>query len=128
MSVTSEFNEHDAVVQALSDSNQKRYPTYKVLNNLGGEKTNVAGLFPDIILQDGKGNLLFIIEVKKNGNIAQCIQQWKNVPKIPAFLYIVVPENDLSNAKSIAQVVGLQPKFGTYTVDPETKVISVKYE
>ena len=121
----STFNEHDAVVRALCDSNASRY---KVLSNLEGENHNVAGLFPDILLQDTTGNLIFIIEVKKNGNIAPCIQQWKSVPKMPAFLYIVVPEGDLSNAKSIAQVVGLQPKFGSYTIEPATKKVIVKYE
>ncbi len=116
-------NEHDDVVRYLCETNNTRY---KALNNLEGEKHNISGLFPDIIIQDANNNLLFIIEVKKNGNIAQCIQQWKNVPEIPAFLYIVVPEGDLSNAKSIAQVVGLQAKFGSYKI--ENGQITVKYE
>jgi len=60
-----QFNEHDAVVKSISEANQVRYPTYKIVNNIGGEKTNVAGMFPDIIIQDAAGNLLFIIEVKK---------------------------------------------------------------
>jgi len=51
------------------------------------------------------------------------------VPKLPAFLYLVVPEVDLVNAKSIAQVMGLQQiKFGTYKIDPHNKAVSVKYE
>jgi hypothetical protein len=126
MTGSTTVNEHDNIVRLLCESNAKRYA--KVLHNLDGEKNSVAGLFPDVIIQDANGTLLFIIEVKKNGNIAQCIQQWKSVPKIPAFLYIVVPEIDLANAKSIAQVVGLQAKFGYYKKDETTQKIEIKYE
>jgi hypothetical protein len=120
-------DEHDIVVRAITESNQKRYPNYKVLNNLGGENVNIAGRFPDVILQDSAGNLLFIIEVRKNGKVAECMQQWKVVTKIPAFLYFVVPEGELSNAKAVAQAIGLQAKFGSYTID-NNKSVTVKYE
>lgn len=124
-SESASMNEHDAVVRYICEINQSRYT---VLHNLEGEENNVAGIFPDIMLQDkGSKSLIFIIEVKKNGNIAPCIQQWKTVEKIPAFLYIIVPEKDLSTAKSVAQVVGLTVKFGSYSVDSNHN-ITVKYE
>lgn len=119
------IKEHDAVVRYISEKNKNRY---KVLSNLDGEKVYVGGLFPDILFQDTAGNLLFIVEVKNNGYIAQCIQQWKNATTIPAVLYIIVPENELANAKSIAQVVGLQVRFGSYTLDTQTNEVTVKYE
>lgn len=119
-------SEHDEVVKHICEHNQERFT---VRNNLETEKLYVSGLFPDIVLLDREGNLRFIIEVRKNGGIAQCIQQWKSAEPIPAFLYIVVPEGDLSNAKSIAQVVGLQQvKFGAYTIDKEQNKIQVRYE
>ena len=117
--------EHDEVVLAVCQHNSANYVS---LNNLDGEKHHVSGLFPDILLQDKLGNLIFIIEVRRNGGIAQCIQQWKSVSQIPGILYILVPEQDLGNAKSIAQVVGLTCKFGSYRRDPETQKIAVKYE
>jgi hypothetical protein len=46
---------------------------------------------------------------------------------IPATLYIVVPVSDLPTAKSIAQVVGLQTRFGTYTINEESGAITVNY-
>ncbi len=117
-------NEHDAVVRYLCEVNATRF---KALNNLDGDKHAVASIFPDIILKDSSDNLFFIIEVRRNGKIAECMQQWKTVPKIPAVLYFIVPENDLSSAKAVAQVVGLQAKFGAYQIDADGKV-TVKYE
>jgi hypothetical protein len=117
--------EHDAVVRTLCDSNNARF---KVLCNVEQESYHIAGLFPDIILQDkNSDSALFIIEVRKNGGIATCLQQWKNIPKIPAVLYIVVPENDLSNTRAIAQVIGIQVKFGSYKIE-SNGVATVKYE
>jgi hypothetical protein len=117
-------NDHDAVVRKLAEANKKKYT---VLTNLDGEQHHVAGLFPDLLLKDSADNLIFIIEVKRNGGISQCLQQWKNVQKLPAVLYIMVPEEDLNNAKQIAQVVGLPVKFGSYKIDSSGGV-SVKYE
>jgi|GEM_PF-6375606 len=116
--------EHDAVVRALCKENEAKF---KVLNNLDEEKHYVAGRFPDIIFQDKEGKLMFILEVRKNGTIAECIQQWKSVKPLPAFLYVVVPESDLQNAKSIARVIGLNVKFASYTLDAQNKV-TIKYE
>ena len=118
--------EHDKVVSAIRDGNASRY---KVLTNLEKYEHYISQLFPDLILLDRETDKpVFIIEVKRNGNIAQCIQQWKNVPSIPATLYILVPESDLANAKSIAEVVGLKTKFGTYYIDENGNNIRVKYE
>lgn len=121
---TENKNEHDKVVRALSEANKQKYT---VLSNIDGEEHHVAGIFPDLLLKDSANNLIFIIEVKKNGNIAPCLQQWKSVSKMPAILYLIVPETDLSNAKSIAQVIGLQVKFGSYKIDHNNKVV-IKYE
>ena len=119
------IDERFNVVSAIRDGNSA---TYEVLTNLEKDAHYVGHMFPDLILLDKVTKLpVFIIEVKKNGNIAQCIQQWKTVTSIPATLYIVVPELDLSNAKSIAEVVGLKTKFGSYKVSEAGKVI-VKYE
>lgn len=116
--------EHTAVIRTLCESNKERF---KVLCNLETASHHIAGLFPDIILQDKNSeNVLFIIEVRKNGEIATCLQQWKTVPNIPAVLYIIVPESDLLNAKAIAQVIGLQVKFGSYKT--ANGVITVTYE
>ena len=119
------ISEHDKVVAFIRDIQS---PHFKVLDNLGGDKNYIAQLFPDIILiNKNTEEPAFIIEVKRNGNIAQCIQQWNSVPSIPATLYIIVPETDLATAKSVAQVVGLQTKFGTYSIDGIGN-IDVKYE
>lgn len=118
--------EHDAVVRSICEANKGRF---KVLTNLEGETHHVAGLFPDILMQDLSGNnLIFIMEVRRNGKIAGCVQQWKTVPKIPAVLYLIVPESDLANAKSITQVVGLQARFGSYKYDPSADKVILKYE
>jgi len=118
------INEHDNVVESIVKANE---PRFTVLSNVGKDEHYIAQLFPDVILIDKTTEKpVFIIEVKKNGNIAQCIQQWKAVPSIPATIYIVVPENDLSNAKAIAQVVGLNTRFGTYSLD-EKGIPSVKF-
>ena len=118
-------NEHDIVVNAIIAANKA---DYTALSNIEKEENYIAQLFPDIILLDKKTEKpVFKIEVKKNGNIAQCIQQWKSVPNIPATLYIIVPLTDLANAKSIAGVVGLNTRFGSYTVDDKQRVL-VKYE
>jgi len=118
-------NEHDLIVANIANANKD---TYKILSNTGKDDYYVGSMFPDLILVDKTTDKpVFIIEVKKNGNIAQCIQQWKAVSSIPATLYIVVPLTDLPNAKAIAQVVGLNTRFGSYTIDDKNKII-VKYE
>lgn len=119
-------NEHDLVVAFIRDSQSDRF---KVLDNLGKEEHYISQMFPDIILLSKQTNEpAFIIEVKNNGKIAPCIQQWKTIQNIPATLYIIVPEADFETAKSIAQVVGLQARFGRYNIDHESLVVSVKYE
>lgn len=117
--------EHDEIVRYIREKNATRFT---VLDNLKEEKNFVAGLFPDLIFQDKLGNTSFILEVKRNGGIAQCLQQWKTVANIPAVLYLIVPEAELSGAKSIAQVVGVPVRFGSYKINPETKEVTVKYE
>lgn len=119
------INEHDLVVKAIGDANAERF---NVLSNLEKEQHYIVQMFPDLILMDKTTNKpVFIIEVKKNGNIAQCIQQWKSVPNIPSTLYILVPESDLPNTKSILQVVGLNARVGSYSIGAFNSV-TVKYE
>lgn len=118
-------SEHDRVVSYIRDQFQKRY---KVLTNLDDERNYIANIFPDLILINNETDKPdFIIEVKKNGSIAPCLQQWKSLPSIPATLYIVVPVSDLKTAQSVAQVVGLQMRFGTYQID-ENNNLTVTYD
>jgi hypothetical protein len=123
--MTPEFNEHDKVVENIRDANTG---SFNVLTNLVGEQHYIGSIFPDLILKDKTNDIpVFIIEVKKNGNIATSMQQWKSAPSIPATLYFVVPESDLASAKSIAQVIGLQSRFGSYKI-LDNGSISVDYE
>ncbi len=116
--------EHAKVVNQIKNANTEMYD---VLDNLIEGKNYIGQIFPDLIFLDKKtGKPSFIIEVRKNGGIAPCIQQWKSAISIPATLYIIVPENDLPTANSIAKVVGLQTRFGTYTIN-ENDSITVKY-
>ncbi|MEJ0056268.1 MAG: hypothetical protein WDN75_11780 [Bacteroidota bacterium] len=118
------IDERFSVISAIRDGNQA---TYEVLTNLDKDVNYIGQIFPDLILRDKTTKLpVFIIEVKRNGQVAQCIQQWKSAPSIPATLYIVVPETELQNAKSVASVVGLQTKFGWYKVT--SAGVTVKYE
>ena len=123
--MTTDYNEHDKVVENIRDSNSN---AFNVLTNLAGEQNYIGAIFPDLILSDkNTNNPIFIIEVKRNGNIALSMQQWKAVQSIPATLYFVVPESDLAAAKSIAQVIGLQTRFGSYKTSVDG-VITVNYE
>lgn len=123
--MTTEITEHDKVVAKIRDSNSAQF---KVLANLGEEQNYIGQMFPDLIFLDKTTEKpLFIIEVRKNGNIAPCIQQWKSALSIPATLYIIVPEPDMPTAKSVAQVVGLQTRFGHYTIDNNDNII-IKFE
>ena len=126
MTESTEKERHDKVVRHIRDKNVGRFA---VLDNLEGEKNFVGGIFPDLIFQDKKsGTTLFVLEVKRNGGIAQCLQQWKTLSNIPAVLYLIVPEAELVSAKSIAQVVGIHARFGTYKIDDNTNEVLVKYE
>ncbi|TAL62568.1 MAG: hypothetical protein EPN85_02425 [Bacteroidetes bacterium] len=117
--------EHDKIVKNLVD---KFSAKYNVLSNLDKEQNFIANIFPDLILSDKATNrIMYIIEVKRNGGIANCIQQWKNMKAIPATLYMIVPDSDLANAKSIAQVIGLQIRFGSYSFDGSDNPI-IKFE
>lgn len=120
------FIEHDNVVREIARLQQG--DRFEVLTNIDGEKNFISDIFPDIILLDKASKLpTFIIEVKRNGFIAPCLQQWKAIASIPATLYIVVPEHDLPQAKLMAATIGLKSKFGTYKYENE-KVTSVHFE
>lgn len=118
--------EQHAVVQAIE---KMLVSHYTVVSNIAQEQHYIGGFFPDIIVMDKiSGNVLFAIEVRKNGQVSHCIQQWKSVtPNLPATLYIVVPESELSNAQGIAAVNGLKAKFGTYKMGVNGSVESVKF-
>jgi len=117
--------EHDIVVANIRDVLSVNY---KVLTNLGVEQNHIGQMYPDAIIFDKVTDRpIFIIEVRKNGTIAPCIQQWKSAQTIPAILYIIVPETDLPTAKSVAQVVGLKLRFGSYKIDSDNKA-TVNYE
>ncbi|MBN8697408.1 MAG: hypothetical protein J0L87_12830 [Bacteroidetes bacterium] len=102
---------------------------YTVVSNIAQEQHHIGGFFPDIIVMDkDNGNALFAIEVRKNGQVSHCIQQWKSVtPHLPATLYIVVPEAELENAQAIAAVNGLKAKFGTYKMKSDGGVANVNF-
>ncbi len=118
-------DERTIVISAIKAANSE---SYEVLTNLEKDENYIGQIFPDLILLDRKTKLpVFIIEVKKNGNIAHTIQQWKSAASIPATLYIIVPAPDLQSAKSIAEVVGLQTKFGSYQIDSNGRAL-VKYD
>ena len=117
--------EHNDVVSRIITLQE---PTFEVLANIDGEKNFISGIFPDIILLDKKSKQpVFIIEVRRNGQIQSCIQQWYTISNLPATLYIVVPENDLSRAKLVATSMGLSAKFGTYKYENNT-VTSIHFE
>ena len=108
--------EHDLVVKAIELNNSEKFD---VLTNVGTEKYFIGSVFPDIIINEkGTGKTIFIIEVKRNGGIADCIQKWKNQAFIPGQLFLVVPDggSDLANAKKIAEIVSLPLRFGTYKI------------
>lgn len=115
------INEHDKVVKYLEKSFSN---SYTVCSNLGKEEYFISSIFPDLILKNKQtGTIMFIIEVKKNGEVAKCLQQWKTVNNIPAILYLFVPALELSNAKAVAQAIGIQVKFGSYEfVEDEIKI------
>lgn len=117
--------EHDSVVKHLAERFGSKY---NVLSNLEKEQHFVAGIFPDLILMDKATNKpMFIIEVKRNGGIATCLHQWKNVKGgVPATLYIVLPETDLKNAQEVSRVIGMLPRFGTYKTD-STGIVTVNF-
>ena len=102
---------------------------FDILINIDKEEHFIGTLFPDIVFVDKKTKApLFIIEIKKNGRISICMNAWKSAPVIPATLYIIVPESELQNAKSIAAVTGVKSRFGYYTLDKNGDVLKVVFE
>lgn len=100
-------------------------PRFDVLVNSDAEEHFIGQMFPDVILLDKQTkNPLFIIEIKRNGTTAACMKQWKSQPHIPATLYMVVPKTELENAKSMSAYLGLNTRFGYYSINPETKEVT----
>lgn len=104
--------------------------SYEVLVNSDADENNKtyvgAGLVPDLILIDRVNQKpAFIIEVRKNGNIGICLDQWKTLSSaLP--LYLIVPSKDLSTAKSLAIIKNVKTKFGTYKIEDNN--VTVDYE
>ena len=116
--------EHDNVVNHIANNNKH---AYEVLSNVDKEEHYISSVFPDLILLNKETKKpVIIIEVKRNGGIANCMQAWKNVPNLPATLWFIVPELELPNAKQIAQVIGLKARFGKYTLKDGN--VNVVYE
>jgi len=114
------------VAQKIKEQFQSRF---EVLINLDTEEHFIGTMFPDMVFVDKKTKTpLFIIEIKKNGRIAACMNAWKAATKIPATLYIIVPQLELQNAKSIATVTGVNARFGYYTLDKNGDVLAVTFE
>ena len=102
---------------------------YDVLLNIDNEEHFVGTVFPDIVLVDIKLKTpLFIIDIRKNGDIGNCFQQWKTRGHIPVTLYIIVPKQDIGNAKSIAAITGVNAKFGSYTLNENAEVVDLVFE
>lgn len=119
-------SEQFKVAQKIKDQFQSRFD---LLINVDKEEHFIGTMFPDMVFLDKKTKLpLFIVEIKKNGRISACMQQWKSQPKIPATLYVIVPQPELSNAKSIAAVTGLNTRFGYYTLNSTGEVSNVTFE
>lgn len=119
------ISEHDKVTNYLAKYFE---PVYTVLSNVESPKHYISSIFPDLILQDKTDKKIqFIIEVRKNGGIAQCMQAWKSIPSVPSTLYIVVPKDTLSESKKVAEIIGLSARFGWYEISKDDE-IKVEFE
>lgn len=119
-------SEQYKVAQKIKEQFQNRF---EILMNVDKAEHFIGSVFPDLVFLDKKTHQpLFIIEVKRNGMVANCIQQWKSQSKIPATLYIVVPQSELQNAKSVAAVTGINTRFGYYTLASNGDVLNLTFE
>ena len=98
--------------------------SYDILSNFSKAKYQIASFFPDLILSNKLTQKpQFIIEIRRNGDIARCLQQWKSVPYLPAFLFLIVPETDKDNARDIANALGIQIGLYSYRIDGQNVTI-----
>jgi hypothetical protein len=102
---------------------------FEIISNVDSEEYFIGTRFPDMLFLDKKTKSpLYIIEIKKNGAISQCVEQWKKQTTVPATLYIIVPQGELEKAKSVAAITGLNARFGYYTVGENSVISNVIFQ
>lgn len=117
------LEEIKSVVFYIENTMKERF---QVLSNVDIEQFHIGDKYPDLILLDKESRKpRFAIEVSKNGQISSSLEKWKNI-SIPATLYLIVPKQDLENAKNISSVIGVNTRFGYYTIHEDK--IDVVYE
>ena len=111
------------IVEQLSDTfnvnfNPKDNPTH-----------HIAGSFPDVILANKEsGDIDFVIEIKKNGDIANDAQKLKELSHLSSTLYILVPQSELKNAKLVADLNGIKARFAWYELNETNEVDIIRFE
>lgn len=85
-------------------------------------------IFPDVILRDKDSNeVRFVIEVKKNGDFANSLNDIKALAELPFTIYVIVPLKDIQNARRIAELSRLSIKLGFYEI-VDDKVVNITYD
>ncbi len=114
-----------AITKDLSDR-------FRVIDNTGTNKRIIAEQFPDVLLmrQEPPKNddILFIMRIETpESDLIDSVTEWKEMDKAPIASYIVVSKDQIDEAKKLASVVGIHPKFAVYTFDHNQKA-SIDYE
>lgn len=111
------------IIRTLNDS-------FDVIINDPDNPVNIVDgkFFPDVILKNKTSHeISFIIEIRKNGDIAKNITHFKELSELPFTVYIIVPKVNHIDTKNIIEASNLSVKLGYYIYE-NNLVIDISYE
>ncbi len=112
-------DDHDTVVRKYTELVLKNNPDkFRIATNLeGSDRIMVAGLAPDIVIQDAKGaEILVAIEVETATSIDnnQAAERWKPISEKAPVFQLLLPKGTVARAKRICKKLGIKAKLQEY--------------
>jgi len=116
------------IVAAISNNFSDRF---RVIDNTDKDRRIVFGTLPDVILMrpvpPDNDDIIFVMAIDDGDDLVGSLPRWRELSRVPASFYIVVPEDKLVEAKRLVSALAISAKFAFYQLDHNEKV-RVKYE
>ncbi|MBQ3318608.1 hypothetical protein IJG76_01155 [Candidatus Saccharibacteria bacterium] len=118
-----------ALVEKIKSNFKQRF---RVIDNTGKDKKAVDGTFPDVILMrpipPKNDDILFIMKIENGENMIDSVAEWRIMSNSRAVPYVVVPEEKLNEAKTLANAANVRIRFASFSYKKGGDLESIRYE
>lgn len=116
------------IIAHITERNKDRF---RVFDNTGSEKKVIGGQFPDMIFMRQEpppnSDVLFIMRIETGTPLIDSVSIWQGLGSTTSVFYIVVPKEQLDEAKKLVSATNVRARFASYEMEGD-KVNYVKYE